>query len=59
MNAEFFIIPYAFLEFRPQPTRAALKRAQDWFTGHVRQLIAAIALLLGAYMVISALVRLS
>jgi Sap, sulfolipid-1-addressing protein len=53
------IVPYACLEFRPQPTRAALKRAQDWLTGHVRQLIAAIALLLGAYMVISALVRLS
>ena len=53
------IIPFAFLEFRPEPTRAALKRAQGWLRGHVRQLMAAVVLLLGAYMVISAAVRLS
>lgn len=53
------IIPYAFLELRPDATKTALKRAQDWLTGHALQLMVAIALLLGGYLVISALVRLS
>ena len=53
------IIPFAFLELRPQATKAGLKRAQAWLTGHVLQLMVAIALLLGAYLTISALVRLS
>ena len=53
------IIPYAFLELRPEPTKKALKHAQEWLAGHARQLMAAVALLLGAYMVISAVVRLS
>ena len=53
------IIPFAFLEMRPEATKAFLKRAQDWLTGHVLQLIVGIALALGAYLTISALVRLS
>ena len=53
------IIPYAFLELRPEATKARLKHAQNWLTTHALQLIATIALLLGAYLVISALVRLS
>ncbi len=53
------IIPFAFLELRPQATKAFLKRAQDWLKGHVLQLIAGIALALGAYLTISALIRLS
>ena len=53
------IIPYAFLEFRPEATKARLKHAQNWLTTHALQLMATIALLLGAYLVISALVRLS
>jgi hypothetical protein len=53
------IIPYAFLELRPEATKAVLKRAQAWLVGHVLQLMAAIVLILGAYMVISALIRLS
>ena len=33
--------------------------AQDWLLGHARQLMAYTALVLGAYLTISALVRLS
>ena len=53
------IIPFAFLELRPEATKAALKHAQDWLLGHALQLMAVIALLLGAYLAISGLVRLS
>ena len=53
------IIPYAFLELRPEATKARLKRSQLWLGSHAKQLIAAVALLLGAYLAISALVRLS
>ena len=53
------IIPFAFLELRPEATKALLKRSQDWLLTHALQLMAAIALLLGAYLAISALVRLS
>ncbi len=53
------IIPFAFLELRPEATKAFLKRAQDWLKGHVLQLMVVIALALGAYLTISALVRLS
>src|ERR1019366_8732595 len=53
------IIPFAFLELRPEATKAALKHGQDWLLGHALQLMAASALLLGAYLAISGLVRLS
>jgi hypothetical protein len=53
------IIPFAFLELRPEATKAALKNAQDWLLGHAMQLMATIALLLGAYLAVSGLVRLS
>jgi len=53
------IIPYAFLELRPEATKARLKHAQDWLTGHALQLMVGVALLLGTYLVVSALVRLS
>ena len=53
------IIPFVFLELRPEATKAALKRAQGWLTGHVLQLMVGIALLLGGYLTISALIRLS
>ena len=53
------IIPFAFLELRPEATKALLKRSQDWLLGHALQLMAGIALILGAYLTISALVRLS
>src|ERR1039458_8608100 len=53
------IIPFAFLELRPEATKAALKHGQDWLLGHALQLMAAIALVLGAYLAVSGLVRLS
>ena len=53
------IIPFAFLELRPEATKAFLKRAQGWLQGHVLQLMVGIALALGAYLTVSALVRLS
>jgi Sap-like sulfolipid-1-addressing protein len=53
------VIPFAFLELRPEATKARLKRGQIWLGSHAKQLIAAVALVLGAYLTISALVRLS
>ena len=53
------IIPFAFLELRPEATKARLKRTQDWLLGHALQLMAGAALLLGAYLTVSGLVRLS
>jgi Sap-like sulfolipid-1-addressing protein len=53
------IIPFAFLELRPEATKAALKNAQDWLLSHARQLMAYTALILGAYLTISGLVRLA
>jgi hypothetical protein len=52
------IIPFAFLEFRPEGTKAQLRRAQDWLTTHARQLMAGVAVFAGLYMAISGLVRL-
>jgi Sap, sulfolipid-1-addressing protein len=53
------IIPLVSLELRPEATKAALKGAQEWLRGHTVQLIAGIALVLGAYLTVSALVRLT
>jgi Sap, sulfolipid-1-addressing protein len=53
------IIPFTFLEVRPDATKAALKNAQHWLLGHARQLMAYTALILGAYLVVSAAVRLA
>ena len=53
------IIPFAFLELRPEATKAALKNAQDWLVGHARQLMAYTALILGAYLAISGLIGLT
>jgi hypothetical protein len=53
------IIPFVFLELRPEITKARLKSSQDWLLGHARQLMAYTALILGAYLAISAVVRLS
>jgi hypothetical protein len=52
------IIPFAFLELRPQSTKARLKRSQVWLLSHAQRLIAVIALVLGAYLAVSGLVRL-
>ena len=53
------IIPFTFLMLRPEATRKALKNAQDWLLGHARLLVAYTALILGAYLAISAVVRLA
>ena len=53
------IIPFAFLELRPEATKALLKHSQEWLLSHALQLMATIALLLGAYLAVSGLVRLS
>ena len=53
------IIPFAFLELRPEATKALLKRTQDWLLRHALQLMVAIAVLLGAYLTVSGLIRLS
>ncbi len=53
------IIPFVSLELRPEATKSLLKNAQDWLLSHARQLMAYTALILGAYLAVSALVRLS
>ena len=53
------IIPFAFLELRPEATKTALTNAQAWLLGHARLLMAYTALILGAYLTVSGLVRLS
>jgi Sap, sulfolipid-1-addressing protein len=53
------IIPFAFLAAWPDATKTALKHAQDWLFGHAWQLMAYTALILGAYLSASALVRLA
>ena len=53
------IIPFVFLELRPEATKAALKHAQDWLLAYARQLMAYTALILGAYLAVSGLIRLS
>jgi hypothetical protein len=45
-------------EIWPEGTATRLRRAQVWLVGHAKQLVTWIALLLGAYLVISALIRL-
>ncbi len=52
------IIPWALLELRPEATTAVLRKSQAWLGSHAKQLLAWIAVLLGAYLAISALVRL-
>jgi hypothetical protein len=52
------IIPWTLLELRPEGTTAMLRKSQAWLGSHARQLLAWIAVILGAYLAISALVRL-
>ena len=52
------IIPLVLLVARPESTRAQIQRSKDWLFSHARQLIAVVALLVGAYMTVSGLVRL-
>ena len=52
------LVPFVFLQFRPEATKTRLRSSQDWLMNHARQLMAAVALFVGGYMVISGLVRL-
>jgi hypothetical protein len=52
------IIPWLFLELWHDSTAKFLRRCQHWLAGHVKQLIVVICVALGAYLTISALVRL-
>jgi hypothetical protein len=53
------VIPFVFLELWPEGTKTLLKRTQDWLLGHALQLMVGIALILGGYLTVSGLVRLS
>ena len=53
------IVPYAFLELRPESTKRQLKVAQDWITGHARKIIAIAVIVAGAYMTVTGLIRLA
>jgi hypothetical protein len=52
------IVPLILLAVRPEGAAAALERLQDWLSEHGRQLVAWIALVLGAYLTVSSLVSL-
>jgi Sap-like sulfolipid-1-addressing protein len=53
------IVPYAFLELRPEATKVQLKRAQQWFMSHAQRIIAWAVIVAGTYMTITGVVRLS
>ena len=61
VTIEFLLIigPFAFLVLRPEATKTAVKNAQIWLHGHTWQLVAGIALILGAYLTVNALVSLA
>jgi hypothetical protein len=52
------IVPFLFLEFRPVRTAAVLERSHGWLLTHASQVVGWIALALGTYLVITALLRL-
>ena len=53
------IVPWVLLELWPETTKAALHTAQGWLQGHLVQFMVGIAVVLGAYLTVSGLVRLS
>jgi len=59
MSRNVVVIPFVFLVVGPAGTEARLQHAQHWLKSHARQILAAVVLLVGAYMVISGLARLS
>ncbi len=52
------IIPLAFLVVAPERTMTATRDFKDWLARHAREILAALALLAGGYMVISGTLRL-
>ena len=57
INSHPVIVPFAFGLVHPRRTDNAIKRLKDWLTNHERQITAAVALLVGAFMVISGTLR--
>jgi hypothetical protein len=57
INWALVLVPFAFLEFRPQRTEQALKRFMGWLTSHERQVAAGVCLVAGAFMVITGSLR--
>lgn len=53
------IIPLVFLLIWPERTKSTLRAATAWLTGHVRLLVAGVALGVGTYMAVSGFLRLS
>lgn len=53
------IVPFVFLVARPEGVKAAVERFKVWLFKHALQVVGAVALVAGGYMVISGLLRLS
>jgi len=53
------VIPFAFLVARPEGVKTAVERFKVWLFRHALQVVGAVALVAGGYMVISAVLRLS
>jgi hypothetical protein len=53
------IVPFAFLMARPEGVKAAVERFKVWLIKHALQVVGAVALVAGGYMVISGVLRLS
>ena len=53
------IVPFAFLVARPEGAKAAVERFKVWLIKHALQVVGAVALVAGGYMVISGVLRLS
>ena len=52
------LVPFALLEFRPEPTERALRRLMGGLTRNARKVAAGLAFAVGAYATISGLARL-
>jgi hypothetical protein len=52
------LVPFVFLEARPDATKRVLQGVIDWLTSHARTIGAALAFAVGAYATISGLARL-
>ena len=53
------IVPFVFLVARPEGVKAAVERFKIWLIKHALQVVGAVALVAGGYMVISGALRLS
>ena len=57
INFALVLVPAVFEVVRPQGAEDAIKRFKDWIVSHERQIAAAVALLAGAFMVITGTLR--